>query len=109
MSTGQGSNVLFLVASLAIHPGGKYVDPYSHQNSPQRLTQRSLLTCLILTADLETTYRGVIEALEVSDTVRNKGNKGGDKGDTHFRCILMQTKRTPTFVAYWPESAGGCA
>ena len=40
MSTEQGSNVLLEVASLAMRLGGKYVEPYSHQNSPQRFTQR---------------------------------------------------------------------
>jgi len=44
MSTEQGSNVLLEVASLAMRLGGKYVEPYSHQNSSQRFTQRQLLT-----------------------------------------------------------------
>ena len=72
MSTEQGSNVLLEVASLAMRLGGKYVEPYSHQNSPQRFTQRQLLTCLILKAYLKTTYRGVIELLEVSDALRKR-------------------------------------
>jgi len=36
------------IGSLAMRLGGKYVEPYSHHNSPQRVTQRQLLTCLIL-------------------------------------------------------------
>ncbi|WP_437186085.1 hypothetical protein SH668x_003216 [Planctomicrobium sp. SH668] len=34
--------------------------------------QGQLLTCLILRADLKTTYRGVIEFLEVSDALRDR-------------------------------------
>lgn len=46
--------------------------PYSHRNSPQKFTQEQLLTCLILRAYLKTTYRGLIEFLEVSDSVRKR-------------------------------------
>jgi hypothetical protein len=35
MSTQTNSNVLLDVASLAMRIGGKDVEPYSHQNSPQ--------------------------------------------------------------------------
>ncbi len=34
--------------------------------------QEQLLTCLILRAYLKTTYRGVIEVLEVSDALRER-------------------------------------
>ena len=70
MSTESGTNVLLNVASLSMQVAKKYVEPYSHQNSPQKFTQAQLLTCLILRAYLKTTYRGVIEFLEVSESLR---------------------------------------
>ncbi len=50
----------------------KYVEPYSHRNSPQKFTQAQLLTCLILRAYLKTTYRGLIEILEVSELLQKQ-------------------------------------
>ncbi|WP_437202462.1 hypothetical protein [Planctomicrobium sp. SH664] len=46
--------------------------PYSHLKSPHKFTQEQLLTCLILRAYLKTTYRGVIEFLEVSETLQRR-------------------------------------
>ena len=43
---------------------------YSHRFSPKKFTQPQLLACLVLRAYLKTTYRGVVEVLEVSDAVR---------------------------------------
>lgn len=50
----------------------KYVEPYSHRNSPQKFTQAQLLTLLVLKAYLKTTYRGVIEFVEVSDELKKR-------------------------------------
>ncbi|MEW4491125.1 transposase, partial [Thalassoglobus sp. JC818] len=63
-------NVLLEVAKLSLRIGRKYVEPYSHAKSPKKFTQEQLVTCLVLRAYLKTTYRGVVEILEVSDVLR---------------------------------------
>lgn len=72
MSESSRTNILLEVTSLSMRIGRKYVAPYSHRFSPQKFTQEQLLTCLILRAYLKTTYRGVIEVLEVSDALRER-------------------------------------
>lgn len=62
--------MLLEVASLSIRLGRKYVEPYSHLNSPHKFTQEQLLACLILRAYLKTTYRGIIELLDASDALK---------------------------------------
>jgi hypothetical protein len=65
-------NILLEVASLSMGLAKKYVDPYSHPKSPHKFTQAQLLTLLVLRAYLKTTYRGVIEVLEVSEALRER-------------------------------------
>jgi hypothetical protein len=65
-------NILLEVASLSMGLAKKYVDPYSHPKSPHKFTQAQLLTLLVLRAYLKTTYRGVIELVEVSDALRER-------------------------------------
>lgn len=65
-------NVLLTVAGLSLRMARKYVNPYSHKFSPQKFTQEQLLTCLVLRAYLKTTYRGIIEFLEVSAELRQR-------------------------------------
>lgn len=72
MSRKSQTNVLLEVASLCMSLSRKYVEPYSHRNSPQKFTQSQLLTLLVLRAYLKTTYRGVMEFVEVSDALRQK-------------------------------------
>jgi hypothetical protein len=72
MSRKSERNVLLEVASLCMTLSKKYVEPYSHRNSPKKFTQSQLLTLLVLRAYLKTTYRGIIEVLEVSDALRQK-------------------------------------
>ena len=69
MSTKQ-PNRLLLVAKLSLRLAGKYMQPYSCHKSCHTFTQPQLMSCLILRAYLKTTYRGVIEFLEVSDDLR---------------------------------------
>ena len=71
MRTESQRDVLLEVASLSLRLARKYVEPYSHRNSPQKFTQAQLLSCLILRADLKTTYRGLIEIPGVSDRLRD--------------------------------------
>lgn len=72
MSQDARHNTLAAVATISMRVAAKYVEPYSHKNSPQKFTQAQLLTCLILRAYLKTTYRGVVEFLEVSDALRDR-------------------------------------
>lgn len=64
------SNRLAGVASLCMRLGSKYMQPYSHAKGPHKFTQSQLMTCLILRSYLKTTYRGVIEILELSEKLR---------------------------------------
>ena len=67
----ESSNVMLGVVSLSMRLGKKYCEEYSHHNSPKKFTQRQLLTCLVLKAYTKTTYRGVVELLEVSEVLRD--------------------------------------
>lgn len=62
--------MLLEVAKLSLRIGRKYVEPYSHVKSPKKFTQEQLITCLVLKAYLKTSYRGIVEILEVSDSLR---------------------------------------
>lgn len=62
--------ILILVTKLSMSLGRKYMAPYSHQQAPKKFTQAQLFTCLILRMYLKTTYRGVVEYLEVAGELR---------------------------------------
>jgi hypothetical protein len=68
----EKSNVLLEVASLSLRVARRFAADYSHPKSPQKFTQPQLLACLVLRAYLKTTYRGVIEVLEVSESLRQR-------------------------------------
>ena len=59
-------NRLLNVGELALSIGKKHLPDYSHPKSPKTYTQPQLLACLVLKTYLKTTYRGVIEMLELS-------------------------------------------
>ena len=48
----------------------RHLAKYSHPKSPRRYTQSQLMSCLILKARLDLTYRGIVELLEVSSELR---------------------------------------
>jgi hypothetical protein len=58
------------VAELAMQLGGKHLAAYGATTSRKDFTQRQLMACLILRAYLKTTYRGVLELLSVSPSLR---------------------------------------
>lgn len=66
----EKTNVLLEVASLSLRVARRFAADYSHPKSPKKFTQPQLLACLVLRAYLKTTYRGVVEVLEVSDSLR---------------------------------------
>jgi hypothetical protein len=50
--------------------GGKHLADYGSARSRHDFTQRQLMACRILRADLKTTYRGGLELLSVSPNLR---------------------------------------
>ncbi len=54
------------VAELAMKLGGRHLADYGAVTSRKDFTQRQLMTCLILRAYFKTTYRGLLEILELS-------------------------------------------
>ena len=64
--------VLEQVAELSMRLSRPYLADYGAQRSRHDFTQRQLLSCLVLRAYLRTTYRGVLEYLAVSLTLREQ-------------------------------------
>lgn len=64
-------NVLLDVAALALHVGTLTLDSYSRPKSPHLYTQPQLLAVLVLRAYLKQTYRGIVEVLELSASLRD--------------------------------------
>jgi len=58
------------VAELAMKLGQRHLADYGATTSRHDFTQRQLLSCLILRAYLKTTYRGVLEIIEVSPSLQ---------------------------------------
>ena len=66
----KSQNTLIAVARLSMQLAAKFMRDYSCEQAPKRYTQPQLMTCLILKANLKTTYRGVIEIIDASDKLR---------------------------------------
>jgi hypothetical protein len=60
------------VAALAMQLGSRHLADYGATTSRHDFTQRQLMACLILRAYTKTTYRGVLEFLAVSPSVRRE-------------------------------------
>ncbi len=60
------------VADLAMRLSRPHLADYGASRSRHDFTQRQLMTCLVLRAYLKTTYRGVLEWLAVSSTLRER-------------------------------------
>src|ERR1700746_1278073 len=58
------------VAALAMKLGSRHLADYGATRSRHDFTQRQLMACLILRAYLKTTYRGVLELLAISPSLR---------------------------------------
>jgi hypothetical protein len=65
-------NRLVGVARLAMKLGREHMSDYGAVTSRKNFTQRQLMSCLGLRAYLKTTYRGVIEILEISEALRTE-------------------------------------
>src|SRR6202040_126949 len=60
------------VAELAMQLGRRPLADYGATRSRHDFTQRQLMTCLILRAYLKTTYRGVLDLLAASPSLRER-------------------------------------
>ncbi len=69
--TKKGKTTVEGVMKLAMALGQKHLAPYGAVRSRKDFTQRQLMSCLILRAYLQTTYRGVLEILAVSAPLRS--------------------------------------
>lgn len=64
--------VIEKVAALAMKLGGRHLADYGAARSRHDFTQRQLMSCLILRAYLKTTYRGLVDILAASTTLRQE-------------------------------------
>lgn len=69
-ATVSKEQVIERVAEMAMQLGGKHLADFGATRSRHDFTQRQLMSCLILRAYLKTTYRGVLELLAVSPSLR---------------------------------------
>jgi hypothetical protein len=60
------------VAALAMQLGSRHLADYGANTSRHDFTQRQLMACLILRAYTKTTYRGILELLAVSPSLRRE-------------------------------------
>src|SRR5262245_10576619 len=60
------------VAELAMKLGGRHLADYGAARSRHDFTQRQLMSCLVLRAYLRTTYRGVLDVLAASASLRQR-------------------------------------
>ena len=60
------------VVEMTMRLGRQHLADYGAARSRHDFTQRRLLTCLVLRAYLKCTYRGVLEVLAVSDSLRQR-------------------------------------
>src|SRR6476469_5276435 len=74
----KGPPMIERVAELAMQLGQRYLAEYGATRSRHDFTQRQLMSCLILKAYLNTTYRGVIDLLAASADLR--------------RCLALEEK-----------------
>jgi hypothetical protein len=63
-------SVIEAVAEMAMRLSRPHLDDYGATTSRHDFTQRQLMSCLVLRAYLKTTYRGVLEFLSVSQSLR---------------------------------------
>src|ERR1041385_4577741 len=72
MNSQETGTDLERVAILAMRLGSRHLADYGATRSRHDFTQRQLMACLILRAYLKTTYRGVLEFLSISPSLREE-------------------------------------
>jgi hypothetical protein len=68
----KAKQVVEKVAAMSMKLGARHLADYGAARSRHDFTQRQLMACLILRAYTKTTYRGVLEFLAVSPSVRQE-------------------------------------
>jgi len=61
---------LLNVARVSMVACRRHMASYAHPRSKHTFTQAQLMTCLVLKAYLDLTYRGVVQLLDASDGLR---------------------------------------
>lgn len=70
--TAERAPLVERVAEMAMQLGQRHLADYGATRSRHDFTQRQLMTCLILRVYLKTTYRGVLDLLAASSTLRQR-------------------------------------
>src|SRR5277367_4593323 len=70
--TARGPQTIEQVAALSMQLGSRHLADYGANTSRHDFTQRQLMACLILRAYTRTTYRGILELLAVSPSLRQE-------------------------------------
>ena len=80
------------VAELAMKLSQPYLADYGASRSRHDFTQRQLMSCLVLRAYLKTTYRGVLDVLAASASLRQC--LGLDEKLPHFTTLQKFSARS---------------
>src|SRR5450432_336125 len=88
--------VIEKVAQMAMQLGGKHLADYGATRSRHDFTQRQLMACLIVRAYLKTTYRGVLELLCVSSSLRAR--LGLSEKLPHYTTLQKFSARSPVLA-----------
>ncbi len=83
--------VIERVAEMAMELSRPHLADYGATRSRHDFTQRQLMSCLVLRAYLRTTYRGVLECLAVSQTLRQR--LGLEEKLPHFTTLQKFSRR----------------
>src|ERR1700761_6157811 len=70
--TARPKQTIEQVAALAMQLGARHLSDYGANTSRHDFTQRQLMACLILRAYTKTTYRGILELLAISPSLRRE-------------------------------------
>jgi hypothetical protein len=100
---GAKSPTIELVAEMAMRLSRPYLADYGATRSRHDFTQRQLMSCLILRAYMKATYRGVMEFLAVSQTLRECL---GFEGKLPHYTTLQKFSRRSQVVAIVQELIG---
>jgi hypothetical protein len=76
-------NLLLRVAQLSIVVCRRHLASYSCPKSKHTFTQAQLMSCLVLRAYCKQSYRGIVELLALSDTLREALGLGGSRVPAH--------------------------
>src|SRR5580692_6280622 len=70
--TARPAQTIEQVAALSMQLGSRHLADYGATTSRHDFTQRQLMACLVLRAYAKTTYRGILELLAISPSLRRE-------------------------------------